>query len=146
MYLLYRSLQSELQSVRHCVSQLESYLGGELPEEGSGVTWREERESLLDKIQVNNILTLCAMHSIRIQKCVCVRVCVCVCTCVCVCVCVCVQVCEEDRGRMESESQLMAVRLAAISEILTLQETALIQVHIQYMCITLYMCTIYMTL
>ena len=36
----------------------------------------------------------------------------------------------EDHGRMESESQLMAVRLAAISEILTLQEKALTQVQL----------------
>ena len=34
------------------VGQLESYLGGELPEEGSGVTWRDERSALLAKINV----------------------------------------------------------------------------------------------
>ena len=39
--------------MRRRVERLESYLGGELPEEGSGVTWREERAALRDKITVS---------------------------------------------------------------------------------------------
>ena len=42
-----RSLQSELQGARGRVDQLESFLGGELPEAGIGVTWREERGTLV---------------------------------------------------------------------------------------------------
>ena len=53
---LYRSLQSELQAARGCVAQLESYLGGELPEEGSGVTWRDERSTLLARINVRCVV------------------------------------------------------------------------------------------
>ena len=48
-----RSLQSELQGARGRVDQLESFLGGELPETGSGVTWKEERGALLAHINVS---------------------------------------------------------------------------------------------
>ncbi|CAI8015914.1 Coiled-coil alpha-helical rod protein 1, partial [Geodia barretti] len=76
-------IQGELEAARQCVHRLESYLGGELPEEG--LTWRDERTALLTRI-----LEM-----------------------------------EGERERGERETHLMAVRLAAISEILSLQETAL---------------------
>ena len=44
--------------------------------------------------------------------------------------------CEEDRGKTERETQLMATRLVAISEILSLQEARLTQVHV-------HTCTLY---
>ena len=53
-----RSLQSELQGARGRVDQLESFLGGELPEAGIGVTWREERGTLLARINVSHYLYL----------------------------------------------------------------------------------------
>ena len=43
-----------------------------------------------------------------------------------------VQECEADREKAQREAQLMAVRLAAISEVLTLQEKALMQVCTAY--------------
>ena len=46
------------------VGQLESYLGGELPEEGSGVTWRDERSALLAKINVRENMHVQCTYSV----------------------------------------------------------------------------------
>ena len=50
--LLPSSFQRELSAQRRRVQQLEAYLGGELPSEGSGLTWREERSTLTTRIRV----------------------------------------------------------------------------------------------
>jgi len=49
---LYSTLQRELSAQSGRVQQLEAYLGGELPSEESGVTWREERDILTTRIRV----------------------------------------------------------------------------------------------
>ena len=46
------SLQEELSQSCQRVQVLERYLGGEVPPEGRGVTWREEREGLIARVQV----------------------------------------------------------------------------------------------
>lgn len=46
--------REELAAARTRVDRLESYLGGELPDQG--VTWREERETLIERI------TVCMLH------------------------------------------------------------------------------------
>ena len=51
--LLPSSFQSELSAQRRRVQQLEAYLGGELPSEGSGLTWKEERNTLTTRIRVS---------------------------------------------------------------------------------------------
>ncbi len=48
-----RSLEAEVSSGVRRAQQLEAYLGGELPQEGSGVTWREEREGLVNTVSVS---------------------------------------------------------------------------------------------
>ena len=53
---LYRTVQGELEMARETVARLESYLGGDLPQEG--VTWREERAALLTRISVSLSLLL----------------------------------------------------------------------------------------
>ena len=47
-----RSTQGELEVARQRMDQLEAYLGGELPD--VGVTWREERTALLDRVSVSH--------------------------------------------------------------------------------------------
>ena len=49
------------------VGQLEAYLGGELPEEGSGVTWRDERSALLAKINVREYVHVCTYVYVHIH-------------------------------------------------------------------------------
>ena len=41
------------------MQQLEAYLGGELPSEESGVTWREERDILTTRIRVGGYKVVC---------------------------------------------------------------------------------------
>ncbi len=47
------SLETEVTHSVRRLQQLEAYLGGELPQEGSGITWRDEREALLNTISVS---------------------------------------------------------------------------------------------
>ena len=47
-----RSTQGELEVAKQRMDQLEAYLGGELPD--VGVTWREERTALLDRVSVSH--------------------------------------------------------------------------------------------
>ena len=54
--ILSRKIQGELEAARQCVHRLESYLGGELPEEG--LTWRDERTALLTRISVRHLYSV----------------------------------------------------------------------------------------
>ena len=57
-FLSFRSLSEELKQSHQHASELESYLGGEIPQlpaevDNRGLTWKEEREHLQGTIAVN---------------------------------------------------------------------------------------------
>lgn len=60
------------------MQQLEAYLGGELPSEESGVTWREERDILTTRIRVGgcrDCMYARKTSTVHSQRCSCTYAC-----------------------------------------------------------------------